>query len=167
MRRWGRAMYNYIRVASPVGLLTLTEEDGALTALVLDGQKYMDQHLKGTGKECETEPLRLARLWLEGYFAGKAQEPSALPLAPKGTAFQKRVWQALRDIPYGQTTSYGKLAEALGSSPRAVGGAVGRNPLSILIPCHRVLASDGSLTGYAGGLENKKKLLQLEGAPSR
>ncbi len=160
-------MYNYIRVESPVGLLTLTEEEGALTALVLDGQKYMDQHLKGAGKECETEPLRLARLWLGAYFAGKAPEPSALPLAPKGTAFQKRVWQALRDIPYGQTTSYGKLAEALGSSPRAVGSAVGHNPLSILIPCHRVLAADGSLTGYAGGLENKKKLLELEGALSR
>lgn len=160
-------MYNYIRVESPVGMLTLAEEDGALTALVLDGQKYMDQHLNGEGKECETEPLRLARLWLDAYFAGKAPETSALPLAPRGTAFQRRVWQELQAIPYGQTTSYGKLAEALGSSPRAVGSAVGHNPLSILIPCHRVLAADGSLTGYAGGLENKKKLLQLEGVLQR
>ncbi len=160
-------MYHYIRYESPVGLLTLAEEGGALTALVLDGQKYFDQHLRGEGEEYETEPLRLARLWLDAYFAGQAPESAALPLAPRGTAFQRRVWRELRAIPYGRTTSYGKLAETLGSSPRAVGRAVGRNPLSILIPCHRVLAADGSLTGYAGGLENKRKLLQLEGVLPR
>ena len=92
---------------------------------------------------------------------------AALPLAPKGTEFQRRVWQALRAIPYGRTTTYGALAVQLGSSARAVGGAVGRNPLSILIPCHRVLGVDGSLTGYAGGPENKAKLLRLEGIAFR
>ena len=107
--------------------------------------------------------LRRARCWLDDYFAGKNPDASALPLSPKGTAFQRAVWQELRKIPYGETESYGALAARLGSSARAVGSAVGRNPLSIIIPCHRVLAADGGLTGYAGGLENKKKLLRLEG----
>ena len=108
-------------------------------------------------------PCFRARLWLDAYFAGKAPEVSGLPLSPKGTAFQKKVWQELLNIPYGTTNTYGALAGRLGSSARAVGSAVGRNPISIVIPCHRVLAADGSLTGYAGGLENKEKLLQLEG----
>ena len=85
------------------------------------------------------------------------------PLSPAGTDFQKRVWQALLRIPWGKTTTYGALAARLGSSPRAVGSAVGRNPISVIIPCHRVIAADGGLAGYAGGLENKEKLLRLEG----
>ena len=149
-------MYNYIRYCSPLGMLTVTEEDGALTALVIDGQKYAERHLTGEGTERETPVLHAARLWLDSYFSGEAPEVSGLPLSPKGTVFQKKV-------PYGATDTYGALAGRLGSSARAVGSAVGRNPISIIIPCHRVLASDGSLTGYAGGLENKEKLLQLEG----
>lgn len=156
-------MYDFIRYPSPLGMLTVAAEGEALTALVIDGQKYAERHLAGEGREQETPVLRTARRWLDAYFAGQAPDGAYLPLSPRGTVFQQTVWQELRKIPYGQTESYGALAMRLGSSARAVGGAVGRNPLSILIPCHRVLAADGSLTGYAGGLENKKKLLRLEG----
>lgn len=157
-------MYCFIRYPSPLGTLTVAEENGALTALVIEGQKYADRHLAGEGQEEETPVLRAAARWLDAYFAGENPAVSTLPLAPAGTAFQQRVWQELRRIPYGETESYGALAARLGSSARAVGAAVGRNPLSILIPCHRVLAADGSLTGYAGGLANKEKLLRLEGS---
>ncbi|MBQ9044411.1 MAG: methylated-DNA--[Oscillospiraceae bacterium] len=159
-------MYDYIRYPSPLGTLTIAAEGEALTALVIEGQKYAERHLAGAGRERETPVLRAARAWLDRYFSGDAPA-AALPLAPKGTEFQRRVWQALRAIPYGRTTTYGALAVQLGSSARAVGGAVGRNPLSILIPCHRVLGADGSLTGYAGGPENKAKLLRLEGIAFR
>ena len=156
-------MCDYIRYSSPLGMLTVTAEGGALTALVIDGQKYAARHLAGVETEHETPVLRAAKLWLDAYFSGKAPDLSDLPLSPKGTAFQKKVWQELLNIPYGATDTYGALAGRLGSSARAVGSAVGRNPISIIIPCHRVLAADGSLTGYAGGLENKVKLLRLEG----
>ena len=157
-------MYDYLRFDSPVGMLTVAAEGGAITALVLDGQKYAERHLAGIGAERETPPLLAARQWLDAYFAGENPDVTALTLAPKGTAFQQAVWQALLRIPYGGTTTYGALAAVLGSSPRAVGGAVGRNPISILIPCHRVLAADGGLAGYAGGLEAKRTLLRLEGS---
>lgn len=156
-------MYDYIRYSSPLGMLTVAAENGALTALVIEGQKYAERHLAGEGRECETPVLHRARCWLDDYFAGKEPDASALPLSPGGTAFQQAVWQELRKIPYGETESYGAVAGRLGSSARAVGSAVGRNPISLIIPCHRVLAADGGLTGYAGGLENKKKLLRLEG----
>ena len=156
-------MYDYIRYCSPLGILTVTAESGALTALVIDGQKYADRHLAGEGVEHETPVLHAAKLWLDAYFSGDAPDGSELPLSPKGTVFQKKVWRELLNISYGTTNTYGALAGRLGSSARAVGSAVGRNPISIIIPCHRVLGADGSLTGYAGGLENKEKLLQLEG----
>ena len=157
-------MYEYIRYASPLGMLTLTAEGEKLTALVIDGQKYAERHLAGEGREEETPVLHRARLWLDRYFAGERPESAELPLAPKGTDFQRRVWRELLSIPYGETVGYGDISRQLGSSARAVGIAVGRNPLSILIPCHRVLAADGGLNGYAGGLENKRKLLTLESA---
>ena len=157
-------MYDYIHYASPLGLLTIAAEGDALTAAVIEGQKYFERHLAGEGQEKETPALRMARLWLDRYFAGERMEPPAPALSPKGTAFQQRVWAALLEIPYGETESYGALAARLGSSARAVGSAVGRNPISIFIPCHRVLAADGKLTGYAGGIENKRKLLRLEGS---
>ena len=155
-------MYDYIRYDSPVGVLTIAAEKDKITALVIDGQKYIDKHLAGEGRELETQALQEVRLWLDDYFAGKAPEPSALPLAPAGTDFQQRVWLELIKIPYGHTATYGEIAAAVGSSPRAVGSAVGRNPISIIIPCHRIIASDGHLTGYAGGIHNKARLLQLE-----
>ena len=156
-------MYHFIRYPSPLGTLTVAEAGGALTALVIEGQKYFALHLAGEGTELETPALKLAREWLDRYFAGERPAADGLPLSPSGTDFQKRVWQALLRIPCGETTTYGALAARLGSSPRAVGSAVGRNPISVIIPCHRVIAADGGLAGYAGGLENKEKLLRLEG----
>ena len=156
-------MYDFIRYDSLLGTLTLAAQNDALTALVIEGQKYEAFHLAGEGGEKETAVLRQAIFWLDRYFACLRPDPSELPLLLKGTAFQQRVWRELLTIPYGQTESYSDLAARLGTSARAVGGAVGRNPLSIIIPCHRVLSADGSLCGYAGGLENKKKLLRLEG----
>ena len=156
-------MYDYIRYDSPLGPLTIAAENDALTALVIAGQKYAELHLAGEGRERETPVLQQAKTWLDRYFAGERPDPAQLPLSPKGTAFQLRVWWELLKIPYGRTERYGVLAARLGSSARAVGSAVGRNPLSIIIPCHRVVGADGSLCGYAGGLENKEKLLSLEG----
>ena len=110
--------------------------------------------------------LSAARRWLDDYFSGHHPDIEKIPLAPSGTPFQQRVWNMLRAIPYGNTTTYGALAQRL-APPRmaaqAVGGAVGRNPLSIIIPCHRVLGSGGALTGYAAGLDIKRRLLQHEG----
>lgn len=156
-------MYDFIRYDSPVGVMILTAEGESLTALVLEGQKYAERHLAGDGQEQETPVLHRARVWLDDYFAGGRPEISELPLAPKGTAFQKQVWQELLKIPYGETDNYGAIALRLGSSARAVGAAIGRNPLLIFVPCHRVLGADRSLTGYAGGIEKKRKLLSLEG----
>ena len=157
-------MYDFIRYPSPLGTLTVAAEGDALTALVIRGQKYEELHLQGESRELETPVLRMARDWLDRYFQGENPDVRALPLSPKGTDFQKQVWQALLKIPYGETTTYGAIAASLGSSARAVGTAVGRNPISVIIPCHRVIAADGSLAGYAGGIENKEKLLKLEGA---
>ena len=156
-------MYDYIHYDSPLGMLTVAAEGDALIALVIQGQKYEDRHLAGERRELETPVLHQAKIWLDRYFAGDRPDYEELPLSPKGTAFQLRVWRTLLQIPYGQTESYGDIAACLGSSARAVGSAVGCNPISIIVPCHRVLGSDGGLCGYAGGLENKKKLLTLEG----
>lgn len=139
---------------SPIGDLTLSEEDGRLVAL-------------DWGWGCQQEPtplLESAKAQLEEYFDGRRQHFD-LPLAPHGTAFQQRVWQALEEIPFGETRRYSQLAAALGSAPRAVGTACGRNPLPILIPCHRVVAIGGGLGGYSGmdGIETKRRLLVLEG----
>ena len=156
------------QVDSPVGRLTLAARDGCLTGLWLEGQKYF---MAGADPETENAPdaapFPQARAWLAAYFAGQDADASALPLAPRGTDFQRRVWQALREIPRGQTRTYGQLSAVLHSSARAVGGAVGHNPISILIPCHRVLGAAGRLTGYAGGADRKALLLRLEGAAFR
>ena len=152
-------------VFSPLGPLLLASDGEALTGLWLKGQRYFAVGVPTDAAQRPELPAFLqAEAWLAAYFS-KAPLPPMPPLAPRGTAFQCAVWQQLTHIPYGTTTTYGALAHALGvSSPRAVGSAVGRNPISILIPCHRVLGSDGSLTGYAGGLERKRFLLELEGA---
>lgn len=151
-------------LTSPVGPLLLASDGGALTGLWLEGQKYFAAGLDRSAKENAALPVfREAAAWLEQYFA-KEPLPPLPALAPAGSPFRRAVWRALLDIPCGQTRTYGALAAALGSSPRAVGGAVGHNPISILIPCHRVVGADGGLTGYAGGVEAKRFLLELEGA---
>lgn len=150
-------------LASPVGVLTLLAEEDALLGLWIAGQKFHGSALLQAARRGDCPALRAAEDWLARYFAGQAPDPWALSLRPAGTAFQRRVWEALRRIPYGATRSYGDLARELGTSPRAVGAAAGCNPISILIPCHRLMGADGNLTGYAGGLAVKEALLRLEG----
>lgn len=157
---------------SPIGALVLAEKGGALAGLWMEGQKYFWGALGDEPREqARTPVLRQAGQWLDAYFAGERPAPGDLPLAPAGSAFRQEVWRALCEIPYGETAPYGEIARRLsvrrGShavSARAVGGAVGHNPISIVIPCHRVVGADGSLTGYAGGLEKKIWLLAHEGA---
>ena len=160
----GIIMYDFIRYSSPLGMLTIAAKDDQLTALVIDGQKYAAEHLAGEGRKRDTPVLNKARLWLDRYFAGNNPGTADLPLAPKGTLYQKKVWQEVLSVPFGQTDTYSAISRRLHTAPRAVGSAVSRNPLLILIPCHRILASDGGLRGYAGGLDNKRTLLRLEGA---
>ncbi len=157
-------MTQWIRMTSPVGELTLTAEGDRLTGVILRGQRGEERLLPREGREEETPVLARARRWLERYFAGERPHPRELPLAPRGTAFQRRVWRELETLSPGETVTYGELARRVGSSPRAVGRAVGANPLSIIVPCHRVVGAGGRLTGYAGGLERKQFLLELEGA---
>ena len=159
-----------IHYDSPLGGILLAADEQGLTGLWFDGQKYFARTLSADHREQETPALACAKRWLDLYFIG--QEPDFTPpLHPVGSDFQRAVWQLLLQIPYGQTTTYGALAGELARqrglthfSAQAVGGAVGHNRVSIIIPCHRVVGSGGSLTGYAGGLENKIKLLTLEGA---
>ena len=150
-------------IPSPVGRLRLASNGTALTGLWLENQKYFALGLAPEAQDMPELPVfQETAFWLDVYFAGK-HPPALPPLAPAGSVFQQRVWRRLLEIPRGQTQTYGALAAKLGSSPRAVGSAVGHNPISILIPCHRVLGADGSLTGYAGGVEKKRFLLELEG----
>lgn len=157
------------RCATPLGEMLLAGEGSALVGAWFVGQRYYPAHLEPDTAGENTPPLCAARAWLKAYFAGtQGQElPPQPPLAPVGTPFQQAVWQLLRRIPYGDTTTYGSLAQQLRqngirASAQAVGGAVGRNPLSLFIPCHRVLATSGALAGYAGGLSRKAALLALE-----
>ncbi len=154
---------------SPHGRMLLAADDAGLTGAWFYGQRYFASGLEGAEKNAETETPALvaARRWLDAYFAGERPDVTDVPLAPRGTAFQRRVWDALLAISYGETRTYGELAAELGSSPRAVGTAVGRNPISVIVPCHRVLGADGSLTGYAGGLARKQALLELEQTTSQ
>lgn len=145
---------------SPIRPLLLVSDRTSLTGL------WMQAHNKDTYKWMPQDDLPVftaARNWLDDYFAGNPREID-FPLSPAGTAFQRRVWEILLTIPYGETTTYGTIAKQLGEnmSAQAVGQAVGRNPISILIPCHRVVGAKGQLTGYAGGIENKKWLLRHE-----
>lgn len=153
---------------SPLGGITLASDGQALTGLWFDGQKYFGASLSGERQEKELPVFDRAAEWLDLYFSGRAPEFTP-PLALRTTPFRRAVWELLLTIPYGQTTTYGRLAAQIaqkrgGMSAQAVGGAVGHNPISLIIPCHRVLGSDGGLTGYAGGLEKKRRLLALEGA---
>ena len=144
------ALYN-----SPIGPITLTSDGEALSGLSLC-------HIKATDTIDSIEIFHKTRCWLDLYFSGR-QPDFIPPIKPIGTDFQRRVWQALLEIPYGETTTYGNIARRLGCrSAQAVGQAVGRNPIAIIVPCHRVVGSDGSMTGYAYGLERKEYLLALE-----
>ena len=147
---------------SPLGGITLSSDGEALTGLWFDGQKYFADTLDTEHAEKRLPVFDEAVRWLDLYFGGEV--PDFTPeLSPRGSAFRRRVWDALLAIPYGYTTTYGEIAKKLGcKSAQAVGGAVGRNPVSLLIPCHRVLGADGSLTGYAGGTDKKRSLLELE-----
>ena len=148
---------------SPLGELTLASDGTALTGLWIKGQKYFGGGATLWEVQDDLPVFAAASSWLDAYFAGEETDPEDLPLAPTGTEFQQTVWQALRDIPYGTTVTYGELASRIGcGSARAVGAAVGRNPISIIVPCHRVLGADGSLTGYAGGIDCKRWLLDHE-----
>lgn len=153
---------------SPLGGISMVADEQGLMGVWFDGQKYFASHLPAEHIERETPVLAETKRWLDRYFRG--EDPGPLPpLHPIGTAFQREVWDILRTIPYGMTTTYGAIARRLAAqrgiarmSAQAVGGAVGHNPISILIPCHRVLGADGSLTGYAGGIGKKEKLLAIE-----
>ena len=158
---------------SPLGGVLLAADEIGLTGLWFEGQKYFADNLPAERAERETETLALAKRWLDIYFAGK--EPDFMPpLHPVGSPFRRAVWELLLEIPYGQTTTYGELSRRLAAkmgiahmSAQAVGGAVGHNGISIIIPCHRVVGTGGSLTGYAGGVDKKEKLLELERADMR
>ncbi|MFZ2028487.1 MAG: methylated-DNA--[protein]-cysteine S-methyltransferase [Lactococcus raffinolactis] len=164
-------MYEITKYASPIGMITLASDGQNVIGLWLEGQKYHGETLFEEWVENDRLPVfELAKQWLDQYFAGETPAIADLPLAPIGSEFRQAVWKILEEIPYGQVVTYGQIAEKMAldmgrstMSSQAVGGAVGHNPISIIIPCHRVVGSDGSLTGYAGGLPNKIKLLTLEG----
>ncbi|WP_349948392.1 methylated-DNA--[protein]-cysteine S-methyltransferase [Lacrimispora sp. BS-2] len=164
-------MYYTTDYSSPLGVIRLAADDRALVGLWLEGQKYFGGTIKEKMAEDHSRSIfKNAEDWLDRYFAGKKPAVSELPIAPIGGKFRQGVWEILCQIPYGQVVTYGdiarKMAEKMGRSSmssQAVGGAVGHNPISIIIPCHRVVGANGSLTGYAGGIDTKSALLTLEG----
>lgn len=155
--------------SSPLGGITMASDGESLTGLWFDGQKYFGATLTDSREEKHLPVFQQAKKWLDLYFQGK-KPPFTPPLSPQGSPFCQRVWEILLQIPYGQTMTYGEIASRIAEkqglesmSAQAVGGAVGHNPISIIIPCHRVVGSNGSLTGYAGGIDKKIALLTLEG----
>jgi methylated-DNA-[protein]-cysteine S-methyltransferase len=157
------------KISSPIGTLIVSSDGTNITGLWIEGQKYFARTLEKDAFEKNLPIFERVREWLDIYFYGK--RPDFMPpLMPKGSSFQKSIWDILCKIPYGQTTTYGVIADEYEqvnngkpTSARAVGGAVGHNPISILIPCHRVVGKNNDLTGYAGGLHRKRELLKLEG----
>lgn len=166
-------MYFTTTYPSPAGTITLAGDGttGSLAGLWLEGQKYYRDTIPEPMTEKSELPIfNTVKNWLDRYFAGKKPAITEVPLAPIGGEFRQGVWKILCEIPYGQTTTYGEIAKKMAAkkglktmSSQAVGGAVGHNPISIIIPCHRVIGANGSLTGYAGGIKTKIKLLELEG----
>lgn len=156
---------------SVIGRLLLVGDGQNLTGLWIERQKYYADTMPAEIKESPDLPLFVkTRKWLDDYFQGKKPDISDIPLAPTGNTFRQTVWKLLCEIPFGQVETYGEIARKTAAamdkktmSAQAVGGAIGRNPIAIIIPCHRVIGTDGSLTGYAAGLEIKAKLLELEG----
>ncbi|GJG94556.1 methylated-DNA--[protein]-cysteine S-methyltransferase [Cupriavidus pauculus] len=163
-------MNSYQITDSPLGNVLLRAEDGQLTGVFFAGQKYYPAHARALAPESAADARVLAQAAeeLDAYFQGRLHD-FTVPIRFAGSDFQHRIWQALCDIEFGETSTYGQLAAGLGLPPshsRAVGGAVGRNPLSVIVPCHRILGASGALTGYAGGVDRKIALLRLEGVPS-
>lgn len=153
---------------SPLGGILLAADESGITGLWFDGQKYFARDLPAEHVEQNTPALAEAKRWLDIYFTG-GEPDFTPPLHPIGSGFRQAVWNILLQIPYGQTTTYGEIARQLAAkqglarmSAQAIGGAVGHNEISIIIPCHRVVGTNGSLTGYAGGIDRKVKLLELE-----
>lgn len=164
-------MYYKTTYTSPVGIMTLACDGESIVGLWNEGQKYhgSDISIEMTIKD-DIPVFKVAKKWLDRYFAGKNPTISELPLAPIGGEFRQIVWDILCQIPYGEVITYGEIAKIVAAkmnkatmSSQAVGGAVGHNPISIIIPCHRVVGAKGNLTGYAGGICMKVKLLELEG----
>lgn len=161
---------SYCRMDTPLGEAVAAARDNALIGFWFVGQKYFPQETESWVENADGPVFPPLRLWLRRYFAGEAPVVD-FALAPRGTPFQEAVWGLLLEIPYGSLTTYGAMARKMAvkmgrtsMSAQAVGGAVGHNPISILIPCHRVVGSSGDLTGYAGGIDKKTALLRLEGA---
>lgn len=164
-------MYYSTTYLSPIGIITLSCDGDSLAGLWIEGQKYFGASIPEEMAPKNDLPLfKAAKKWLDRYFAGEKPAVSELPLHPIGSTFRQGVWSILREIPYGKVMTYGDIAKKMAAktnqksmSSQAVGGAVGHNPISIIIPCHRVVGANGSLTGYAGGIATKIKLLELEG----
>jgi methylated-DNA-[protein]-cysteine S-methyltransferase len=157
-------MNSYTEIDSPIGPLLLKTDGEALTAIYMDVPNRPPRDLDECVRDAGAGPLPQAARQLEEYFKGERREFD-LPLRMHGTEFQRRAWQSLREIPYGETRSYGEQAKRIGNpnASRAVGLANGRNPIPIVVPCHRVIGADGSLTGFGGGIERKRWLLAHEG----
>ncbi len=168
----GKTMIDTMYYNSPIGRLLLAAKEDALAGLWIEGQKYfLGSMREDMGENPDSAVLNLAGKWLDRYFRGENPSISEIPLAPEGSEFCQNVWKILCEIPYGQVTTYGEISKKIAASrgldrmsAQAVGGAVSHNPISIIIPCHRVVGADGSLTGYAGGIQKKIELLTLEGA---
>lgn len=164
-------MIYYKEYQSPLGLITIAADETALKGVWFEGQKYYAGSIKCEMiKNTELPLLNLVQIRLEKYFAGENPKFNDLPLSLSGGDFRQLVWKFLCEIPYGQTVTYGLIAKKVAAemnlktmSAQAIGNAVGHNPISIIIPCHRVVGANGSLTGYAGGISRKQKLLEIEG----
>lgn len=155
----------YSEYDSPVGRLSAVCSECAVLGVWIEGQKYfLSKYNAAACTRRDNDIMHLCFDWLDAYFAGKRPAITSVPLDARGSDFQKLVWEKLIQIPYGETTTYGAIAKSISPkmSAQAVGGAVGHNPVSIIIPCHRVVGADGSLTGYAGGVDIKRKLLMFE-----
>ncbi|MCI5699659.1 MAG: methylated-DNA--[protein]-cysteine S-methyltransferase [Lachnospiraceae bacterium] len=164
-------MYYQSDYDSAVGKITMASNGESLVGLWIEGQKYFCDSVREPMQVHHALPVfEATKKWLDRYFAGQRPVITDLPLAPSGSVFRQMVWKILCEIPYGETTTYGEIAKKMAiltgrktMSAQAVGGAVSHNPISIVIPCHRVVGSGGSLTGYAGGIDKKIQLLQIEG----
>jgi methylated-DNA-[protein]-cysteine S-methyltransferase len=156
-------MHYYDYFQSPHGRMLLVADDNALTGVSFAGQKYAPRVAKDWQRDASHAPLAKAKRELAEYFAGRLKRFS-VRLAPRGTPFQRKVWKAIAGVGFGRTIPYAELARRAGrpGSARAAGAATGRNPIGIIVPCHRIVGSNGALTGYAGGLAKKRALLELE-----